>query len=147
MKESAERTLAGAPEMSSSLEYGLVGLAVLIAVGGIALAFARLKPENLVPKRDAKPEEGFEKVLLDKYYVDEIYDKTVVTPVVGGSRGLLWRGVDVGLIDTAAVRGSAWFTREVVGRIGSAFQSGQLGTYAWVLAVGVVVVLAAFSIR
>jgi len=132
--------------MSAGLEYGLVGLAVLIAIGGIALAFSRLKPETLVPKREAKPEEGFEKVLLDKYYVDEIYDKAVVTPVVSGSRGLLWRGIDVGLIDTAAVRGTAWLTR-VVGRIGSAFQSGQLGTYAWVLAVGVVVVLAAFSIR
>ena len=60
--------------MSSSLEYGLVGLAVLIAVGGIALAWMRLKPDTLVPKREAAPEEGFERVLLDKYYVDEIYD-------------------------------------------------------------------------
>jgi NADH-quinone oxidoreductase subunit L len=144
--ESAEKVLAGGPEMSSSLEYSLVGLAILIAIGGIALAWARLKPEALVPKREAKPEEGFERVLLDKYYVDEIYDAGVVQPVVGTSRGLLWRGIDTGLIDGLAVNGSAWFAR-FVGWIGSSFQSGQLGTYAWVLAVGVVVVLAAFSIR
>jgi NADH-quinone oxidoreductase subunit L len=146
VKESTERTLAGGGEMSPGLEYGLVGLAVLIAVGGIFLAFSRLKPERLVPKAQAQPEEGFEKVLADKYYVDEIYDAGVVQPVVGTSRGLLWRGVDVGLIDTAGVRGGALLA-QVVGRVGSLFQSGQLGTYAWVLAVGVVVILAAFSIR
>jgi NADH-quinone oxidoreductase subunit L len=132
--------------MSSSLEYSLVGVAVLIAVAGIALAWTRLKPEHLVPKREAKPEDGFEKVLLNKYYVDEIYDEAVVKPVVSTSRGLLWRGIDAGVIDGLFVRGSAYLA-EFVGWIGSSFQSGQLSTYAWVLAVGVVAVLAAFSIR
>jgi NADH-quinone oxidoreductase subunit L len=146
VKESTERVLAGPGEMSSSLEYSLVGVAVLIAIAGIALAWARLKPENLVPKREAIPETGFEKVLLDKYYVDEIYDDAIVKPVVSTSRGLLWRGIDVGVIDGLFVNGAGYLAR-FVGWIGSSFQSGQLGTYAWVLAVGVVVVLAAFSIR
>jgi NADH-quinone oxidoreductase subunit L len=146
VKESTERVLAGPGEMSSSLEYSLVGVAVLIAVAGIALAWTRLKPEHLVPKREAKPEDGFEKVLLNKYYVDEIYDEAVVKPVVSTSRGLLWRGIDAGVIDGLFVRGSAYLA-EFVGWIGSSFQSGQLSTYAWVLAVGVVAVLAAFSIR
>jgi NADH-quinone oxidoreductase subunit L len=144
--ESTERVIAGAPEMSSGLEYGLVGLAVLIAIGGIAVAFARLKPENLPPAREAKPEEGFERVLLDKYYVDQIYDATIVKPVVGGSRGLLWKGIDVGLIDKLSVNGTAYLAR-FVGWIGSQFQSGQLGTYAWVLVAGVLAVLGAFTIR
>jgi NADH-quinone oxidoreductase subunit L len=144
--ESTARVIAGAGETSTSLEYGLVGLAVLIAVGGIALAWTRLKPEALVPKREAAPEEGFEKVLLNKYYVDEIYDETIVKPVVGTSRGLLWRGIDNGLIDGLAVNGSAYLAR-FVGWIGSQLQSGQLGTYAWVLAVGALAVLGAFTIR
>ncbi|MDB4874070.1 MAG: proton-translocating NADH-quinone oxidoreductase, chain [Gemmatimonadetes bacterium] len=138
--------VAGAPEPSSSLEYGLVGLAVLIAVSGIAFAWARLKPERLVPKRDAVPEEGIERMLLDKYYVDEIYDEAIVQPVVGLSRNLLWRGVDNGLIDGLLVNGSAYLAR-FVGWMGSQLQSGQLGTYAWVLAVGVLAVLGAFSMR
>jgi NADH-quinone oxidoreductase subunit L len=138
--------IAGAGETSASLEYGLVGLAVLIAAGGIALAWTRLKPETLVPKRKASQEEGFEKVLVNKYYVDEIYDETIVQPVVGISRGLLWRGIDVGLIDGLGVNGSAYFTR-FVGWVGSQLQSGQLGTYAWVLVAGVLAVLGAFSIR
>jgi NADH-quinone oxidoreductase subunit L len=144
--ESTTRVIAGAGETSTSLEYTLVGLAVLIAIGGIALAWTRLKPESLVPKREAAPEEGFEKVLVNKYYVDEIYDKAIVQPVVGISRGLLWRGIDAGLIDGVGVNGSAYLAR-FVGWIGSQFQSGQLGTYAWVLVAGVLAVLGAFSIR
>jgi len=143
--DATARVVAGAPETSSGLEYGLVGLAVLIAIGGIALAWTQLRPESLVPKREAAPEEGFEKVLLNKYYVDEIYDATVVQPVVGTSRGLLWRGIDAGLIDGLGVNGTGYLAR-FVGWIGSQFQSGQLGTYAWVLAVGVLLVLGAFSI-
>jgi NADH-quinone oxidoreductase subunit L len=133
-------------EASHSTEYFLIGAAVAIAVVGIGLAFARLKPERLVPKKDAAPEQGIERVLAEKYFVDEIYDTTVVKPVYGVSRGLLWRGVDAGLIDGLAVNGSAWVAR-FVGWMGSSLQSGQLGTYAWVLALGVVAVLAAFRIR
>ena len=135
-----------AAEAPVSTEVALIGVAVVIAIAGIGLAWARLKPAALVPKREAKPEEGFEKVLLNKYYVDEIYDAGIVRPVVGTSRNLLWRGVDVGLIDGLAVNGSAYLAR-FVGWIGSQFQSGQLGTYAWVLVVGVLAVLGAFTIR
>ncbi|MEO7085154.1 MAG: NADH-quinone oxidoreductase subunit L [Gemmatimonadaceae bacterium] len=144
--ESTAKVIAGGAGISPSLEYGLVGLAVAIALGGILLAKVRLNPANLVPKNQSAPEHGFEKVLLDTYYVDEIYDKAIVTPVVGVSRGLLWRGVDNGLIDGLAVNGSAYLAR-FLGWIGSQLQSGQLGTYAWVLVVGVLAVLGAFSIR
>ena len=99
-----------------------------------------------MPKSQAAPEEGFQRVLEDKYYVDEIYDAAIVTPVVATSRGLLWRGIDVGLIDGLGVNGSAYLSR-FVGFIGSQLQSGRLGTYAWVLTLGVLVVLVAFGIR
>jgi len=69
-----------------------------------------------------------------------------VRPTVGISRVLLWRGIDQGLIDGAGVNGSAYLAR-FVGWVGSQFQSGQLGTYAWVLVVGVLAVLGAFTFR
>jgi NADH-quinone oxidoreductase subunit L len=144
--DATARVVAGAPEASSGLEYGLVGLAVLIAIAGIVTAIVVLKPARLVPKREAPADEGVEKVLADRYYVDEIYDAAVVQPVVGVSRGLLWRGVDKGLIDGLGVTGSTWAAR-FFGWVGSQFQSGNLGTYAWVLTVGVLAVLGAFSIR
>ena len=140
------RVVGGEYEVSTNLEYALVGLAIVIALAGIATAWTRLKPATLVPKRESPPEEGIEKVLADKYYVDEIYDEAIVKPVVGVSRQLLWRGIDVGVIDTLGVNGSAYLAR-LVGFIGSQVQSGRLGTYAWVLTLGVLAVLGAFTIR
>jgi len=132
--------------LSHATEYALIGIAVLVAAGGIALAWFKLKPERLVPKAQAPAEEGFERVLANKYYVDEAYDRAVVQPTYNVSRGLLWRGVDAGLIDGLFVNGSAYFAR-FVGWTGSRLQSGQLGTYAWVLVIGVLVVLGAFTLR
>jgi NADH-quinone oxidoreductase subunit L len=149
------------PEASHSTELVLVGAAVIIAVAGIAFAFARLKPEALKPKAESPEEHGFAKVLANKYYVDEAYDAAIVTPVVTGSRGLLWRGLDVGLIDGAtrllvqgkdddAAPGSVpmgGLLPRSIGWIGAQLQSGQVGTYAWVLVVGVLFVLGAFTFR
>jgi NADH-quinone oxidoreductase subunit L len=129
--------------VSTGTEGLLIAVAVAIAVAGIAIAVTVLKPAALVPKAQAKPEEGFERVLANKYYVDEIYDATVVKPVYGVSRNLLWRGVDAGLIDGLLVNGSAWAAR-FAGWLGSQLQSGQLGTYAWVFVLGVLLVLGAF---
>ena len=64
----------------------------------------------------------------------------------GHSRGVLWKGIDQGLIDGVLVNGSAKLAR-AVGGVGSWLQSGQVGTYAWVLVVGVLAVLGAFTIR
>ena len=134
-------------EAAPTLEYALIGAAVVIAIGGIVLAWAMLKPERLVPKREARPEEGFDRVLVNKYYVDEIYDDAVVQPTVGVSRSFLWQGVDQGLIDGVMVNFFGRRVPQLVGWVGSQLQSGQVGTYAWVLVVGVLLVLGAFTIR
>ena len=42
---------------------------------------------------------GLYTLVYNKYFVDEIYDAAVVKPVVAGSRVVLWKGVDAGLID------------------------------------------------
>ena len=131
--------------LALGLELGLIVLAVLIAVGGIAFAFARLKPAALVPKEQSPEARGFERVLEHKYFVDEAYDKAIVRPVVGISRRVLWRGMDTGLIDGLLVNGSGFLMRGL-GWVGARLQSGQVGTYAWVLVIGVLAVLGAFSI-
>jgi NADH-quinone oxidoreductase subunit L len=140
--------VAGGAEAPVALgtELTLVGVAVAIAIAGMAIAFTRLKPQAVVRPAEAPEPEGFERVLEHKYYVDEFYDRTVVKPVVGVSRFVLWRGMDVGLIDGLFVNGSAWLMRGL-GWIGARLQTGQVGTYAWVLVIGVLAVLGAFSLR
>ncbi|MFN8572481.1 MAG: NADH-quinone oxidoreductase subunit L [Gemmatimonadaceae bacterium] len=141
------RVLGGKePHVAESTELMLVGIAVAIAIAGILVAYTRLKPDTLVPKAQAPEADGFERVLEHKYYVDELYDRAIVQPVVSGSRGVLWRGMDAGLIDGLFVNGSAYLARGF-GWLGARLQSGRVGTYAWVLVIGVIAVLSAFSLR
>jgi NADH-quinone oxidoreductase subunit L len=124
----------------------LVGAAVAIAVIGIAFAVLRLKPAALKSKSASAPETGVEKVLLNKYYVDEAYDAVVIDPTVTLSRTVLWKGVDAGLIDGFFVNGLASLARGF-GWIGSRFQTGSVGTYAWALVAGVLIIIGAFTLR
>jgi NADH-quinone oxidoreductase subunit L len=142
--EATNRIAAGGSALVPSTEQALIGTAVAIAIAGIAIAFVRLKPAALVPKKDSVPATGFANVLEHKYYVDEAYDAAIVQPVLNGSRYILWKGIDVGIIDGLFVNGSALLAR-ATGWIGSQLQSGQIGTYAWVLVLGVIALLGAFA--
>jgi NADH-quinone oxidoreductase subunit L len=81
---------------------------------------------------------GFAAVLQNKYYVDEIYDRFVVRPVVSGSR-FCWRVIDAGIIDglVNAVGGIA----KGIGWSVSLFQTGTVNTYAFILTAGVLAIL------
>jgi NADH-quinone oxidoreductase subunit L len=80
------------------------------------------------------------KWIYNKFFVDEIYDATVVKPVVGGSRFLLWRGIDAGLID-GIVNGIGSRARDI-GSLLRLPQSGNIRSYAtWVLAGGVAIIV------
>jgi NADH-quinone oxidoreductase subunit L len=75
---------------------------------------------------------GLYKLVYNKYFVDEIYAATVVNPVVKGSRTVLWRGVDVGVID-GLVNGVGGRSKGI-GGILKRLQGGNVRTYAaWVL--------------
>ncbi len=130
----------GEVHLAHNTEWILLGLATVIAVVGILGAYRLLKPQNLVPAKDATPETGMQKVLLNKYYVDEIYDAVVVKPLMWLSRAILWKTVDEKAIDGAAVNGSANITR-FAGWFGTRFQTGRVGTYVFFFVVGALVLL------
>jgi NADH-quinone oxidoreductase subunit L len=136
--------LAGEAGLPLGTELALMALAVLVAATGIWLARTRLQPELLVPAERAKPETGWQKLLLEKYRVDEFYDAVVVRPVVWLSRVVLWKGLDAGAIDAAAVNGSAVVAR-TLGWLGSRLQTGQVGTYVLIFVVGAIAVLGALT--
>ena len=78
----------------------LMALSSGIALAGIGIACtsgcgARRRP------RPRTPFSGVHRLLLNKYYVDEIYDAVIVQPIKLLSTGGLWKGVDAGLIDGA----------------------------------------------
>jgi NADH-quinone oxidoreductase subunit L len=146
--ESQVLLAGGAAEATHAVntEVALIGLAVIVAIAGMAFAAIRLKPEGLVPKAQAPEEEGFERILANKYFVDEAYDRAIVNPTYQISRNVLWRGIDAGLIDGLLVNGSSALAKGF-GWVGSRIQTGAVGTYAWVLVVGVIAVLGAVTLR
>jgi NADH-quinone oxidoreductase subunit L len=126
-------------EVDSALEITLMGVSSAIALGGILLAaFLWLKRRDIVAAL-AHQFAGVHRVLLNKYYVDEVYDAAIVQPVRVVSQDGLWRGVDVRLIDGAVngagtiVAGGAWMLRRL--------QTGSVRAYAGSVFIGVVVIL------
>ena len=126
--------------LSPSAEWLLVGIAVLTAVVGILGAWRLLKPEQLVPAKQAPEERGFARVLNKAWYVNEIYDALFVRPLNWFSREVLWKFIDQRVIDGAAVNGAARGAR-ALGWANRWFQTGQVGTYVAVFVVGVLLLL------
>ncbi len=118
-------------------ELALIGAAVVIALLGLWLGYRTTVAKPIPVAKDAPEEVGFAKVLYHKYYVDEIYQSLIVRPLVATSRFFLWRFFDQGVIDGAAVNGSAGLARGI-GWLGSRLQSGQLGLYVIVFVIGAV---------
>ena len=82
--------------------------------------------------------------LYDKYYVDELYDVSIVKPIANGSREILWKGADVGVFD-ALVNGAGTSSLALGGLL-RRMQSGNLRTYAsWVL-IGILLVMGGFAV-
>jgi NADH-quinone oxidoreductase subunit L len=133
---------AAGVELAAATEWALVGSAVLVAALGIVGAVRLLNPAALVPARLAPPERGLGRILWKKWYVDELYDAVIVRPVVWVSREVLWKVVDVRLVDGVLVNGTAVASR-VLGWVGSRLQTGEVGAYVVLFVIGVLVVLSA----
>jgi NADH-quinone oxidoreductase subunit L len=124
------------------LVRSLLGFPVLVAVAGLLIAwwFYIRKPE--LPKRLAQSVHGLYTLLLNKYYVDEIYAALIVRPLLWISTNILWHVVDEGVID-GTVNGTARVARESGGQL-RRLQSGNTRSYAaWIVfgAVGFTVLL------
>jgi NADH-quinone oxidoreductase subunit L len=118
----------------------LVFISVAAAASGILLAAVMYVWQPAMSDAVARGFGPLYKAVFNKYWVDEIYGFLIVKPVVAGSRLLLWRGVDAGLID-GIVNGVGSRARDV-GSVLRRFQSGNIRSYAtWVLAGGVAVML------
>ncbi len=130
-------TLHGA-EGSPGTQGLLMALSVAVAAAGIAVAYWWYAVQPGLPALLAYRLAAAYRVLLHKYYVDELYDRAFVRPLVRGSE-LLWRVFDVRLID-GAVNGTAEFFAANA-RIWRRWQTGNVQHYALSLFAGAICVL------
>jgi NADH-quinone oxidoreductase subunit L len=128
------------PEENKGLELELAGASVGIAVLGFGLAYFFYLRRPELPDRIATNFKGVYRTLLNKYWVDEAYYATIVNPIVNGSRTVLWRVVDVGIID-GLVNGAGAASKGM-SRVTRRMQSGSIRSYAGWVAVGAACVVA-----
>ncbi len=136
----AAQKLPSAGYHSHTTEYILMLLSVSIAVGGILLARRWYLQRGNVPQHIAERFPRLYGFLMNKYYVDEVYDAAVVRPVVKESDKILWRIIDVGLVDRLVNT-----TAKLVGWVSvqaRVIQNGVTQSYAAVIVAGVIIIIA-----
>ena len=121
-------------------EWLLMGISVLFSLAGLFVAYILYVSKPYLPQKIAASLGAFYEAVLNKYYVDEIYAKLFVKPLVDGSTAILWQGVDRKVIDDT-VNNAADGAKHVSDEVRH-MQSGNLRSYAGWIAAGAAVVIA-----
>lgn len=119
--------------VSHSTEYMLMGLSTALVL--VMIAFAWFKFKNY-QRTEAT---GFGKVLEDKWYVDELYDKVIVNPLhqFGGFlKNIIEKSVIDGLVNGVG-KVVNYSSRQL-----RLLQSGQVGNYVLLMVVSMVLIFA-----
>jgi len=93
--------------VSPGVELGLMGFSLLVAIAGILVAYKFYVTSPEISDQMAERFAGAHRTLLNKYYVDELYNATVISGTMAGGRGL-W-SFDRRVVD-GAVNGTGWVT-------------------------------------
>jgi NADH-quinone oxidoreductase subunit L len=139
--EAAHGAAAAGHAVPVGTEWMLIVLSVAAALIGIFFAWRMYLQQPAIATSLRERLGALHRVLLHKYWIDELYDTIVVRPVHALSRGL-WRIFDTKVID-GTVNGIG-YTFEGVSAILRLFQTGFVGTYAFFLALGVAALLLHF---
>jgi NADH-quinone oxidoreductase subunit L len=109
-------------------------ISVMVAFTGIAIGWVMFQKQPL---------RQMPRLLENKYYVDEIYDSTVIQPILVTSREGLWKLFDVGVIDGLihALGG----TVVNLGRTIRHLQLGFVRGYAAIILAGALIIIGYFA--
>jgi NADH-quinone oxidoreductase subunit L len=121
-----------------TLELVLMVLSSVVALAGIGVAILAYLKRTEIPSRVAARFPATYRFLLNKGYIDELYDAIFVQPIKSLSEHVLWKA-DARVID-GAVNG----TGQIVVEMGSAarqVQTGSMRAYAVSVLLGAVVIV------
>jgi NADH-quinone oxidoreductase subunit L len=128
-----------AAEGSRSMELLLAAVSVAVALTGWFFAHLLYFAKPELPAQLAAKVHGLYSLLLNKYWVDELYGAIIVTPLL-----LISRYVLKGLFDTGVITGGGMavgYTTQGLGSLVQRVQSGNIRSYAGWLALGAAALL------
>ncbi|KAA3631438.1 MAG: NADH-quinone oxidoreductase subunit L [Calditrichaeota bacterium] len=123
----------------AGMEITLMVVSVLLVLISIFCAYLLYNKKTEISTSLANKLSGVKSLLLNKYYVDELYGGIVIRPVIYLSL-FLWKVFDVVIIDGLINGMAGWY-----GDISDTFRKGQTGrvrTYATVFMFGVLMIIA-----
>jgi NADH-quinone oxidoreductase subunit L len=129
---------------SAALEILMMAVSVAIALLGIGIAYLFYVKNPALPKLLAEKRKGLYQLVLNKYYVDEIYQFLFVDSLKKLGIGL-WRGFDEFVID-GTVNGIAYLFGWLSGLM-RRMQTGFVQNYAFSMIVGGVVIAGYYVVR
>lgn len=141
----AYNKLLSGERTSGVLEYVMMVVSVGVAVTGIFIARWMYIRQTDISAHIVRRFPRIYRLLLNKYYVDEVYTAAVIDPTIKTSEEILWAGIDVGFIDgavngvTKMVGGLAQILRKI--------QTGVAQFYAVVFIGGILFVLTWLIVR
>ncbi|HKN87315.1 MAG TPA: NADH-quinone oxidoreductase subunit L [Nitrospiraceae bacterium] len=119
----------------------IMALATVVGLIGIGAAYFIYVQSPWLADRLAQQWRQIYRLSLNKWYVDETYDRTIVKPTFRMA-DRMWARIDVGMIDGAVngvARAIAWWSWSM-----RLFQSGQTQHYALGMTLGAVLILTAY---
>lgn len=120
--------------ISHSLEIGLMTFAGLAAIVAIWFMYRKYVQQQAIPESE-ETHTGFVKVIYNKFYVDELFDRYIVHPVFKLSEWLA-AVFDKKIVDQIVHRiASAMYSG---GQALRGLQAGDTGTYVFAMVLGIV---------
>ena len=129
--------LEGSAGGAESLNYSVMGLSIVAALGGIYLAWLMYGAKTLSPQKVSAAFGPMYNILYHKYWIDEFYNGIIVNYGVLGTAALM-KLFDTVVID-GAVNGVGKVTRST-GAVLRQVQTGRLQNYAWAMYGGAIVI-------
>lgn len=126
--------LLGAHHISHSTEWILTGLSTVLIIAVVIFAWTKFSKRPETEEAD-----GFGKVLANKWYVDELYEKIVVTPLekLGGFFNRVMEGSVIDGMVNGVGRLVNYSSRQL-----RLIQSGQVGNYVLLMVLGMLLIFA-----
>ncbi len=120
-------------ESLHSTEITLMIVSTLIAFSGVGLGYYLYVKSPEIPAKIKESLAGAYKILFNKYYIDEIYEGCIVTPIRKISE-FCWKIIDVIIVDGFVL--SFAKISKTAGEIGRQIQTGAIQVYAVAVLIG-----------